>query len=107
MVTPRKILSISIIALIACGTARSLSAQELASTNPSFEDQGIGVPHYLQPAPARFRAVLGFGGNAGLGLLVPATYLGDVSYQTGISLIEVGFIASSSITLPLPRQNYA
>lgn len=106
MLTPRKILSISIIAMMASVSARSLHAQKVVSRDQSSPEEGIGVPRYSGPEPARFRANFGFGGNAGLGGLTPAAYVGDVSYQTGSSLLEAGVITSSSVTFPLPRRDY-
>ncbi|HET6401330.1 MAG TPA: hypothetical protein VFH95_08020 [Candidatus Kapabacteria bacterium] len=106
MVTPRKILSASIFAILAFGAAHLLPAQTVVSMDQSSPDAGIGVPRYTGPEPARFRAIFGFGGNAGLGGLVPAAYVGDVSYQTGLSLLEAGVITSSSVTWPLPRRDY-
>src|SRR5665213_2481854 len=106
MLTPRKILSVSIIAFMAFGSVRSLHAQTVVARDQSSPEEGIGVPRYTGPEPARFRAIFGFGGNAGLGGLVPAAYVGNVSYQTGSSLLEAGVIASSSVTSPLPQRDY-
>ncbi len=94
-------------AFLASGTAHTLRAQTLASMNQSYLEEEIGVPRYVQPEEPRYRVLFGFGGNAGLGALTPATYVGDASYQMGISLLSAGFVSSASVTQNLPRRSYS
>lgn len=71
------------------------------------ESHSVGVPRYVQPEAAPFRIIFGYGGNAGVGGLTPSSFIGNASYQSGISELTAGFVASdNNITTVLPRRNY-
>ncbi len=106
MVTPRKFLSVSLIAVMAALLACSVRGQRHRTANPSAE-RTIGIAPYSHPKAAHFRAIFGFGGNAGLGMLTPTTYIGNASYGVGFSSFSAGFVTSASVTQKLPYRTYS
>jgi len=81
-----------------------------AGASPLYAQAGpyeaVGVSPYVQPSEAEFRLLFGEGGNAGLGLLTPQSYIGSLGYQTGANVLSAGFIASNATAGGFPRRTY-
>jgi hypothetical protein len=81
-----------------------LEQEEIAFAQDPYS--GTGVVHYTQPAEPSYRALFGFGGNAGVGGLTPLSFIGNISYEFAPSVLSAGFILSNDVSNTPPHRTY-